>query len=470
MRSTTIQDAAAGDNPLVLVNSPMRAVTSHSWDGTTLDWRTAPEHYAAAYFHDTDLDDARWARAGEISVPTGTRPGLYAVRCRADGGRADHAPLIVRDPATGTRVAMLLSTFTYLAYANNSTFKHQHFDEGVVVGRSQRDDQLDRHPMLGMSLYDKHSDGSGVSTSSALRPILTMRFDHRSSVQDTPRNLGADLLTASWLDRVAPGHGYLTDHDLHFAGAVPDGVEVLVTGTHPEYVSTQMLDALVAFQRRGGSLMYLGGNGFYWVTTCSAERPHLIEVRRGQSGIRTWESDPGEGGHATTGQPGGLWRHVGRPPNALVGVGMAAQGWDRRAPGYVRAPEAQGPVADRLFAGISDAVLGDFGYAMGGAAGDEVDRMDYDLGTPRDALRLLTSQRHSHLYKIAVEDIPMVSDQVDGTSTDRVRSDVCLMPTGSGGHVFSVGSITWASSLAWNDFDNNIAQFTLNALNFLLHG
>jgi N,N-dimethylformamidase len=107
---------------------------------------------------------------------------------------------------------------------------------------------------------------------------------------------------------------------------------------------------------------------------------------------------------------------------------------------------------------------------MGGAAGDEVDRMDHELGTPRNALRLLTSQRHSHVYKIAVEDIPMVTDMVDGASAERVRSDVCLMPTGFGGHVFSVGSITWASSLAWNDYDNNIARFTMNALNFLLDG
>lgn len=468
MTSATVPDTGLAGRPATLVNAPMRAVTGSCWDGTVLDWRVKPSQYGAIYFHDTDLDDAGWNQAAELVIPADTAAGLYAIRCRAASGE-DHVPLIVRPDAPSADVMMLMSTFTYLAYANSSLFKNQHFDDGVVVGRSARDDQLSRHPMLGLSVYDTHWDGSGVATSSHLRPILNMRFDHRSSIQDAPRNLGADLFISCWLQRVAPGHTYLTDHDLHFAGAVPSGTRVLVTGTHPEYFSTQMLDALEKFQRAGGSIMYLGGNGFYWVTTCDAQSPHRIEVRRGHAGIRSWESEPGENHHATTGQPGGLWRHLGRPPNRLVGVGMAAQGWDSRAPGYVRAAEAVGQIADRILNGIEpDQPVGDFGFAMGGAAGDEIDRMDLALGTPPDTLRLLTSQRHSHLYKIAIEDINMVSDLVSGATTDRVRSDVCLMPTGYGGHVFSVGSMTWASSLAWNDFGNNVETVTRNALRFLL--
>ena len=40
--------------------------------------------------------------------------------------------------------------------------------------------------------------------------------------------------------------------------------------------------------------MYLGGNGFYWVTGVDPERPHVIEIRRWR-GTETWEADAGRG-------------------------------------------------------------------------------------------------------------------------------------------------------------------------------
>ena len=45
-----------------------------------------------------------------------------------------------------------------------------------------------------------------------------------------------------------------------------------------------MLDALDAYVGDGGNLAYLGGNGFYWVTTVAEGAPHLLEVRRGRAG------------------------------------------------------------------------------------------------------------------------------------------------------------------------------------------
>jgi N,N-dimethylformamidase len=40
--------------------------------------------------------------------------------------------------------------------------------------------------------------------------------------------------------------------------------KTVVTGSHPEYHTAQMLDALQAYRDTGGKLVYLGGNGFYW--------------------------------------------------------------------------------------------------------------------------------------------------------------------------------------------------------------
>ena len=72
--------------------------------------------------------------------------------------------------------------------------------------------------------------------------------------------------------------------------------------------------------------MYLGGNGFYWVTSVDPTRPHMIEVRRGMGGTRAWNSAPGRAYHSTTGEMGGLWRHRGKAPNQLAGIGFSSHG------------------------------------------------------------------------------------------------------------------------------------------------
>ena len=89
-----------------------------------------------------------------------------------------------------------------------------------------------------------------------------------------------------------------------------------------------MLDALADWLDAGGRLMYMGGNGFYWRIAYCPDNPAIIEVRRAEDGTRAWIAEPGEYYHAFTGEYGGLWRRIGRPPNQLVGIGFAAQGFD----------------------------------------------------------------------------------------------------------------------------------------------
>ena len=103
-----------------------------------------------------------------------------------------------------------------------------------------------------------------------------------------------------------------------------------------------MLDALEGYLNRGGRLMYLGGNGFYWVTSFDAERPHIIECRRSESGVRTWQAEPGEYYHSTTGELGGLWRFRHKIPQRLVGIGMTATGGEPARP-YRRLPASEDP-------------------------------------------------------------------------------------------------------------------------------
>ena len=79
-----------------------------------------------------------------------------------------------------------------------------------------------------------------------------------------------------------------------------------MTGSHPEYHSAAMLDALEAYTERGGRLMYLGGNGFYWRISYYPELPGVIECRKSEVGIRAFAPGPGEIFASFTGEYTGL--------------------------------------------------------------------------------------------------------------------------------------------------------------------
>jgi N,N-dimethylformamidase len=336
--------------------------------------------------------------------------------------------------------------------------------------RDSADELLARHPEWGASLYDRHADGSGTVYSSWRRPITSLRPSYRNWLVDGGRHLAADLELIDWLDRTGIDHDVLTDHDLDRDAAALHGYDVVLTGSHPEYATGRMLDALEEVAASGHHLLYLGGNGFYWVTSVDPSRPHVIEVRRGLAGTRPWTSEPGEETHATTGERGGLWRHRGRPPNRLTGIGFTGQGWDGRSTGYRRTERSYDPDVGFLFDGVSSEVVGDHGLVMGGAAGDELDRYDPSIGELPGTVVLASSTGHSEAYRLVVEDLQESDPQAVGPSDARIRADLILARHPSGGSVFSVGSICWIGGLGWNDGDNDVARITGNMIRWALSG
>lgn len=477
MEGHEVTDVSGRNKHGRLINMPARAMTGHLWTGEELSHRHAPGQYAAVHFHEDDLEDAGWEESARIQLPETVPSGTYAVRLRAGTG-IDHVPFFITTGHGQERapVTFLAPTFTYLAYANEHLLERE--PHSIPLGPHDR--AVADHPEFGLSLYDHHSDGSGVCYASSRRPLLNMRPDYRSWVHNAPRHLSADLYVIDWLERAGVPYDVVTDHDLHREGLTAlDGSSVVITGSHPEYVSTQMLDALDEHLASGGRLMYLGGNGFYWVTSQDRNREYIIEVRRGVAGTRTWESEPGETYHSTTGEPGGLWRHRGKPPNALAGVGFSAQltgvrsasaRAGLRAPGYRRLSDSFRADAAFVFEGITrDEVIGDFGLIMDGASGDEIDRYDVERGSPPGALVLAQSTGHSELYLLCSEDVAMTSAKLAGPDNDLVRSDMVLYKLPGGGAVFAVGSICFSGSLSHNDYDNNVARLTTNVLREFLH-
>ena len=456
-----------------LYNAPLRAVPSHRWRGEAIAPSLAPDSFAAVHFHDDNVHHADWQPTGTWTVSADLASGLYALRLRGAGAE-DRIPFIVRPPRDrATRdVALWLPTFTYAAYANARECQagrpYGDFRPALCSG----DEQLGRHPEWGGSTYDVHSDGSGIAISSLARPVPNLRPTYRAGLVDGPRHLSADLYLVHWLEHAGVPVDVIADEDVHAEGAeLLERYATVITGSHPEYVTSRELDAIDAYVNGDGRLMYMGGNGYYWVTSVAPEAGTTIEVRRGHAGTRSWDATPGEQHHQLTGEPGGLWRHRGRPPHALVGVGFVAEGRDGANRPYRRSPHSFQPAAAWAFEGIAaDEPIGAGGLVMAGAAGDELDSADHAHGTPRETLVLASSSDHSDAYWHVVEDLLWNGPDLSGSRDARIRADIVLLPKRDGGAVFAVGSMSWPGALSQHDYDNPAARLSENVLRTFASG
>ncbi|KAH8803361.1 hypothetical protein F5884DRAFT_739703 [Xylogone sp. PMI_703] len=474
--SDRIVDVSGHGHNGVLINAPTRAVKGHDWDGSESDWTRAKFGYGAIHFHDDDLDDAEWETDFTITIPASARSGAYAVIVEAiNGSDTDAITFFVRPTRwtsdNSNKVCLIFSTFTYLAYANERLYDTTRqntadlgpgFDINKVL-KSAEFYKMQRRSDLGLSVYDRHNDGSGVCFSSSKRPILNVRPGYIMWAFSRPREFSADLMMLGFLERERIPYEILTDHDLHDHGAnALHGFNTVITGCHPEYPSLQSFSAYSCFSRTGGNLMYLGGNGFYWVSSLDSTRPHRLEIRRGDVGIRPYSLPGGEHVTSLDGQRGGLWRSRGMSCNTLFGVGFCAQGTGDGVP-YMRTEESKDPKLSWMFTGIDGDLIGEYGLG-GGASGDEIDRYDLENGSPEGALTLATSTGHSDDFGIAIEDLSYPALNTLGTQTTLIRSDIVYYVGSGGGAVFSVGSINWYCSLAWDDYDNNVARLTRNLI------
>jgi N,N-dimethylformamidase len=446
-------------------NLPLRALKGAYWDGSEFNWTKKPEQYGAIHFHDDDLYDCGWDTDFSLKIPDSLRSGVYAMRLNQDKYE-EYLPFFVAAPRNQpqAKLAFIIPTFTYLAYANNripdkvrqlfGVNKNTPVEFIGTPGEGHFDSIISDNDAVGKSTYDLHNDGSPVHHSSWLRPILNMR----------PKTIlwtfCADLLFIDWMDAKDIAYDIITDDLLQEEGTeLLNNYHVVMSGNHPEYPTLRQLDAIEEYITTGGRFMYMGGNGYYWRTAVHKSLPGAIEIRRGRIGTRAWQSGLGEVHMAFTGEPGGIWRESGRAPQKIFGVGFAAQG-NGSAPYHIK-KEAKNGRAAFILKGVDNETIGDYGV-LGAAAGEEIDQANPAHGTPSHAIVLASSKNHG-------EGMLLVAEEVNATipleyTKAMVYADMVFFETPGGGAMFAVGSMSWCGSLGHRNYQNDISTITENVI------
>ena len=468
--STTVE--SINGPKLILKNFPTRAVTGSKWDSSEMNWQHKPEHYAAIHFHEDDIYDFEWETDFKFTIPKNMPSGIYLMKISCEGYE-DSMPFFVAPELgkTKTKICVLVSTFTYAIYGNHARVDYKKSWLNRINEWNAYPYNPANYKEYGLSTYNYHSDGSGICHASHRRPLFNLRpgyltFGGSKSPCSGLRHFQADSHLISWLHNKEFDYEIITDEQLHEDGyKAIKKYKTIITGSHPEYHTKETLDALRDFRDNGGSLNYLGGNGFYWRIAIHKENKNLLEIRRPEGGIRAWASEPGEAYNAFDGTYGGLWRRSGRAPQELVGVGFTAQGNFYGHP-YVR--KCFDKKFDWVFKGIKGNKIGDFGFSGNGAAGFELDHIDSHLTSIKDITLLAQSKAskdpEENFILVPESQLTHLSNIKHLPNEDILQADMVYFTVPGGGSVFSTGSITFCGSLPWNKFNNEVSTLLKNVI------
>lgn len=118
-----------------------------------------------------------------------------------------------------------------------------------------------------------------------------------------------------------------------------------------------------------------------------------------------------------------------------------------------------------MFDRIEDETIGDFGLSGSGAAGFELDRADWYLGTPPGTRILARSEdNQSHFVTVPEELLSHVNTVAGEKVADLARAEIVGFEPGRGGAAWSTGFITFCGSLPENGFDNPVSRLLRNVV------
>ncbi len=229
----------------------------------------------------TDPVTIDWRRKrrgpGEIKTRIGEWPGgLYFARLVADDGRIGYAPFVLRPATFGrSRVAVVLPTNTWAAYNHRDADGDGWGDTWYAGG----------NPPVELV---RPNLGRGVPFRFKTYDVGFIRWLHRTRKE-------VEFLAEDDLERFRSGDQLAALYDL------------IIFPGHTEYVTEHEYDVIERYRDLGGNLWFLSANNFFW------------RVKR--RGTRLYRE--------------ALWRDLGRPEAALIGVQYLANDDGSRQGPYV---------------------------------------------------------------------------------------------------------------------------------------
>src|ERR671930_117273 len=197
-----------------------------------------------------------------VNVPLGDwQSGVYFVELTAPGGRVGYAPFVLRPKRLGiNRIAVVMPTQTWQAY-------------------NHRDDNGDGRADTWYACTCQHSARLG-------RPFLD---------RGTPPHFKHyEAWWLRWLVRTHKSVDIISDAELKRTSGhqLANAYELMIFSGHHEYVTTHEFDAITDYRNRGGNLVFLSANNFYWKIVIHGRVMYRVAK----------------------------WRDLGRPEAALLGV------------------------------------------------------------------------------------------------------------------------------------------------------
>lgn len=392
----------------------------------------------------------RWNRVGYgppdttrlVTAPE--RSGLYYLHAKGESGAFFSFPWVVAPRTPQAPIAVLASTNTWNAYNNfGGRSNYINADRLPPTPTINARQDLERYTEATFNVW-KHDDSEYVPLSFERPEPGNIVPEHAEVTDPIEGRLTSHLAPGewrflAWLEREGYTYDFYAEHHVHTGALDLDAYNILAITVHPEYWSRAMYRRVREWvYERGGRLMYLGGNGINCEVDFLDDATLRFKTQLLAEGGKLGMVDP----HDPSVYYDSRFHRTVEPEASLLGVATTETGMMTAAPYQVR------QASHWAFAGTGLRDGDRFGEESlhervhGGASGHETDKM-----TPNSP--------------------PNTVLLAKGTNPDEGGAEMVFYETESGGAVFSVGSVTYPSSLL---VDPAVSRVTANVIDRFLRG
>lgn len=196
------------------------------------------------------------------------RSGLYYLHAKTASGAFFSFPWVVAPASPQAPIAVLASTNTWNAY-NDFGGRSNYINARALPPEPTVNSRQDLLRYQGEGAWPEWSfPDSEYAPLSFERPERGNNIPEDTEVTDPIEGRDgchmapAEWRLLGWLEREGYSYDFYAEYHLHSGDLDLDAYQVLILSVHPEYWSREMyLRVKEWVYRRGGHLMYLGGNG-----------------------------------------------------------------------------------------------------------------------------------------------------------------------------------------------------------------